>query len=568
MGLTTAMYTGLSGLVANSQAIQVTGDNIANVNTVGYKSSRADFQSQITQVLRQSTGPSGELGGTNPSLVGFGVAFGSIAKNFSGGSVQTTGVNTEMAIEGEGFFILDFAGSQRFSRAGNFLLDRNNNLVNPNGGLVQGFGVDNDFNVVQGTLQSLNVPIGTSTLAEATENVRFAGNLNAGGNITTQGSITTSSTIFSDVGLTTQAVAGDALTSLFNANGQMFNLGDIITVQDATKGSAKLPPHTFEVGAAVTGTADIAGTTLQDFMTFLEDVLGIDTTVSGGIALSAGQITITGNGGTVNDLEVAAGNIIRNAGSATPGLPFNLTKAQSADGESVRTTFFGFDSLGNELQVDVSVVLEQKTNAGTTWRFYAQSEADSDLSRVLGNGTMSFDTSGRIITVNNADITIDRNSTGALTPQQMHLAFDSALGSITALADSQSTLNAVSQDGSPIGVLENFNIGEDGTISGIYSNGLIRTQGRIALARFANPAGLSAAGANLFTISANSGTPQVMSPQVGGAGRILGGALELSNVELSQEFINLITASTGFTASSRVLTTSEEMIQELLNTIR
>ena len=567
MGLTTAMYTSLSGLTANSQAIQVTGDNISNVNTIGYKSSRADFQSQMTQVLRQSTGPTGELGGTNPSLVGFGVAFGSIAKNFSGGSVQTTGVNTEMAIEGEGFFILDFAGSQRFSRAGNFLLDRDNNLVNPNGGLIQGFGVDNGFNVIDGTLQTLNVPIGTSTLAEATENVRFGGNLNSGGPITTQGSVTTSDAFFSDPALTVPATAGDALTSLFNASGQMFSLGDIITVQDATKGSAKLPAHTFEVGPAVTGTADTAGTTLQDFLTFLEGVLGIDTSVAGGIAMNAGQMTITGNGGTVNDLEVAAGNIRVNAGGATPSLPFNFTKTQSADGESVRTTFFGFDSLGTEIQIDVAVVLEQKTNAGTTWRFYAQSEADSDLSRVLGNGTMSFDQNGRIISVNNPQITIDRNNTGALTPQQIRLGFDGP-GPITALADTQSTLNAVSQDGSPIGVLENFNIGEDGTIIGIYSNGLIRTQGRLALARFANPAGLSAAGANLFTVSANSGSPQILTPQVGGAGRVIGGALELSNVELSQEFINLITASTGFTASSRVLTTSEEMIQELLATVR
>lgn len=570
MGLTTAMYTSLSGMVTNSQAIQVAGDNIANVNTTGFKSSRADFQTQISQMLRSSSGPTAGSGGTNPTQLGLGVAFGSVTKNFSDGSVQGTGVSTEMAIEGNGFFVLDFGGNQRYTRAGNFQLDRDFNLVNPGGGRVQGFGIDADFNVVQGSLANINIPLGASTMADATENVNFAGNLNAGGEVATQGSTTTSNPFFSDAAGTVPALATDLLTGLFNAAGDpMFVSGDILTVQNVTRGDTKLPAKTFEVGAAVTGTATAAGTTVQDFMTFMERILGIDTSISGGITMSGtGELVVKGNMGTAHQLGLDTADIIVNQGSANPTAPFVFSDTQEATGESVRTTFFAFDSLGNEIQLDITMVLEEKDNGGTNWRFYVQSEDDSDLSRVLSTGLLEFDFNGQLLTASDTTVQIDRAGSGAFTPQQITLNFGNGDSGVTALSDTTSNLASVSQDGSPIGTLESFSIGEDGTITGIYSNGLLRSQGRIALAKFANPTGLQAGGGNLFSVTPNSGTAAIVSPGDGGSGRIIGGALELSNVELSQEFINLITASTGFSASSRVLTTSERMIQELLSVIR
>lgn len=570
MGLTTAMFTSLSGMVTNSQAIQVAGDNIANVNTTGFKGSRADFQTQISQMLRSSSGPTAGSGGTNPTQLGLGVSFGSVTKNFSNGSVQGTGVSTEMAIEGNGFFVLNFNGSQRFSRAGNFQLDRDFNLVNPGGGLVQGFGVDADFNIVPGSLQTVNIPLGASTMADATENVSFAGNLNSGGELATQGSITTSNPFFSDAAGTVPAAATDLLTGLFNSAGTpMFADGDIITVQNVTRGDTKMATKTFEVGAAITDSADAAGTTLQDFMTFLEDVLGIDTSISGGVSMSVdGELVIEGNMGTAHQLGLESADIIVNFGTANPTAPFVMNETQDATGESVRTSFFGFDSLGNEVQLDITLVLEAKDNGGTDWRFYVQSEDDSDLSRVLSTGLLEFDFNGQLLSASDTTIQIDRANTGAFTPQQITLNFGGGDSGVTSLSDTTSNIAAVSQDGSPIGTLESFSIGEDGVITGIYSNGLLRAQGQIALAKFANPTGLQAGAGNLFSTTPNSGTAAIVAPGQGGAGRIIGGALELSNVELSQEFINLITASTGFSASSRVLTTSEQMIQELLSVIR
>lgn len=573
MGLTSSLYTGLSGLTANSQMISVSGNNIANVNTAGFKSGRIAFETQISQNLSPGSAPSGELGGTNPTQIGLGVRVGSVSKNFTNGTLQPTGVNTDLAIEGNGMFMLDFGGVTRFTRAGTFNLDRDYNLVNPDGGLVQGYSVDGDFNVVEGALGPLNIPLGSLTLAEATKTVRFGGNLNSGGDPATQGSVITSGVI-TDAVTGTGGLADGATSDLVNlqvGGTSIFANGDIITISGATKGGATLPDHTFQVGAVNTTGSDANGTGLDDFLSFAEEVLGIDTTLGDGAGVTidaAGQLVVTGNRGAVNDMTLTSADIVVNKGTANPTQPFAFVKSQSSDGESVRTTFVSYDSLGNALNVDLSIVLETKSNAGTTWRFYVQSEDDSGLSRVLSNGTISFNTDGQLANVTNDSFSLSRNGTGAETPQSITLEFAGGEQSLSALADESNQLSSLFQDGSPIGTLQDFAVTEDGKIVGQFSNTLIRTLGQVVLATFTNNQGLVDLGGNLYSASVNSGTPQVYTPGNGGAGRIVGSALELSNVDLSQEFINLISASTGFSASSRVLTTSDQLIQELLSTIR
>ncbi len=571
MGLTTALFTALSGLTTNATLLSVAGNNISNINTTGFKASRMTFETQILQNLSPASAPTSNLGGTNPAQIGLGAREGTITRDFSNGSLQLTGVNTDMAIEGNGFFVVDVAGVRRFTRAGTFTLDNNFNLVNPDGGLVQGFTVDDDFNVIEGVVGNVLIPVGILTLAEATSLVRFTGNLNSGGDAATLGSITTSDPLYSDATQTTPAVAGDALDTLFDNTGTaLFAVGDVITVSGATKGGATLPDKTFEIGPANTTGSDDFGTTLQDFIDFLDDIMGLDTAAdpSAGIAVSgAGEIVVTGNTGTVSNIALDTGDIVVNQ-TTTPSLPFGWTQTQDADGESVRTSFVAFDSLGTAMTIDMSFVLETKDNTGTTWRFYIQSEDDTDLDRVLGTGTVSFDTNGQFATATAASLTIDRNNTGAVTPQTINVSFVNPDGSISALESVTSIVNTLSQDGSAIGTLSDFTIGEDGTIVGVFSNSLLRDLGRVVLAKFANPQGLVEVGANLFDVTANSGDPQIVSAGTGGAGRIVGGALELSNVELSEQFINLITATTGFSASSRVLSTSDRLFQELLAAVR
>ncbi len=575
MGLTTALYTSLSGMSANSKAISVTGNNIANINTTGFKASRASFETQISQSLSNASGPTSGLGGSNPSQIGLGTLIGSVTRNFQAGSLQPTGINTDLAIEGSGFFSVVVNGNIRYTRDGSFSLDSDFNLVNADGGLVQGYGIDDKFNVIEGVLQNVNIPIGARTLAEATRSVQFTGNLNAGGDVTTTGSIITSEPMFVDTGGQIAALPTDNLVSLFDASGnQLFTSGDIVTISGAQKGGATLANHSFEVGVTNTTGSDAHGTSLADLTAFLRGVLGIDTAVNGGVSISTlGELTIEGNGGLTNDILFEEGNFIRNQ-SSSPTLPLQFSKQASADGESVRTTFVAFDSLGTPLTIDLNVVLEDKTNTGTKWRFYAQSDDDTapyrqgHLDRVLGNGTIEFNTNGQLVAMTDADFVIDREGTGAFTPQQISIQFSDPDATVSALASFASQLSAFGQDGSSIGTLEDFNVSADGSIVGVFSNSLLRTLGQITMSQFPNPQGLEEVGGNLYRVTVNSGMAAIVTPGTAGSGRIIGGALELANVELSQEFIALINASTGFTANSRVLSTTDRLLQDLLNIVR
>ncbi len=582
MGLTTALYTSLSGLVTSSQALEVAGNNIANVNTTAFKSSRALFETQISQNILSPAGPSANLGGRNPSQVGLGVRISGIQRDFTGGTLQPTGKNTDVAIEGNGFFILNQSGSTRYTRAGTFSLDRDFNLVAPDGSLVQGFSVDSQFNVVQGVLGKLTIPVGALTLAEPTEEVRFAGNLNAGDNadIATNGSRILS-TAMSEQSTGLAATAATLLTDLQRPADDgvsppvpMFQGGGVIQIRGIQKGGATLPDRTFEINSTNSTGSDAAGTTLGEFATFLDEILGIDSSILGGppqvtetagVNITAsGELEIIGNTGYLNRIDLTGVNILHD------GRPqFTLSKTADATGESATTVFVAFDSLGTPLTMEMTMVLEQKKElGGTVWRFYAQSEADSDIDRVLGNGLIEFDSNGRLVSIEPDTVLIDRENTGAETPQIIRLSFGEA--SVSALADTNagSQVSAISQDGSPIGTLEDFSITEDGTIVGVFSNSLLRSLGQLAMAMFANPAGLVDTGGNTYNLTINSGTPQIVTPGSGGSGRMVGGAIEIANVELSEEFITLINASTGYSASSRVLTTSDRLIQELLAVIR
>ncbi|MEM7681082.1 MAG: flagellar hook-basal body complex protein [Planctomycetota bacterium] len=571
MPLTTALFTGLTGMQTNSQLLDVTGNNIANVNTTAFKRSIVQFETQISQTLKDGSQPSGTLGGTNPSQVGLGTRLAAIRRDFSDGALQTTGVATDLAVEGNGFFIVNDAGRQRFSRDGGFNLDRNFNLVNNSGGLIQGYGVDDNFNVVDGVLQDLNIPVGVLTIAEPTTEVNFSGNLNAGGDVATQGSIVQTQSLYATAAGSAGAfvTAATDLSSVFDASGaNLLALGDVVTISGAAKGGATLPDKTFTISATDPGDGSSFGTTVQDLLTFYEDIFGIDTATSGGGVVDAsGRITLTGNEGFDSRLELPNGSFVVNESTA-PAIPFQFTETQEANGESARTSFLVFDSLGNPLTIDLTLTLISKADEGTTWRFTAQSEDDTDLARQLTTGEINFDNEGQFLAVTNNQIRVDRDQTGAVDPLNFSMAFEDRFGSVTALADVVSQINAFSQDGTQLGTLEDFTTSEDGTISGVFSNGLIRDLGRIPLATFSNPEGLLELGGNSYRPTPNSGDAVIVQAGTGGSGRIIGGALELSNVELSEEFISLINASTGFSANSRIITTAQQLIQELLASVR
>ena len=590
MASTVAMFTGLSGLAANARNLDVIGNNIANVNTIAFKSNRMIFAPTFSRNFSLGTAPSDNTGGTNPGQIGLGVSIAGTQRNFTNGSISATGVPTDVAIEGDGFLIVEKAGERFYTRAGALQRNQANDLVTISGAKVMGFAVDEQFKIITGNLVELNIPVGTLTLAEATRSVSFNGNVNPSGVVATTGSIHEAQFMYTDTGDPTSfmdgtrdlTIVGNDLFMEDDAGGELLAIEGgaqaIVTVSGIEKGGKDLGSHTFgfmtSVQAAAAG-VDEFGTTMNDYLAFLDKVLGLDSsvisgeTLGGGITINAaGQIIITGNEGTVQDLDIDNADMsVTYAGtpSGSPiDQPFIMTKTGSADGESVRTSFIVYDSLGTGLTVDLTFVLQSTTpSAGSTWEFVAESSDNDALDRVVGLGVVQFDANGRFVSATNQSFSMVRTN-GAASPLTVSMSFDDGTDAITALTDNTSVLAAVFQDGSPIGTLSGFSIGEDGIISGSFTNGLTRNIGQLALAKFSNPEGLVDAGSNLFRAGPNSGTALITSPLEFGTGRLIGGALELSNVDLSQEFINLILASTGYSAASRIITTTNDLFAQLL----
>ncbi|MGE3106845.1 MAG: flagellar hook protein FlgE [Phycisphaerales bacterium] len=573
MASTTALFTGLSGLTANARNLDVIGNNIANANTTAFKSNRLLFSSTFSRTFSIGSVPNENSGGTNPGQIGLGVNVAGTQRDFSGGALATTGDSRDLAIEGNGFFIVSRGGGNYYTRAGAFRQNSENNLVNISGDRVRGYAVDDQFNIVEGQLVDLSIPVGQLTLAEATRNVRFTGNLNADGPLPTRGSqidLSALSLVSGPIG----GPGGDvlALSSLLtdidnssSPGNPLFTAGQRLSVTGVEKGNRTLPTSEFQITPT---------STVQEWADFLVAALGINPSTGAnpdgntpGITLdpATGVISIFGNAGAVNDLDIEATDIrLLNADGSFAGAPFTPDPKAQADGESVRTTFITYDSLGTAVPVDISVVLDSRGDAGTSWRYFVESGDDSDVALQVATGVIDFDMFGRLTSAGPVNITVDRAGSGAISPLSIDLAFDSDSGSVTALSDTNSTLAAVFQDGSPIGTLATFGVGVNGIITGAFTNGLTRTLGQVALATFSNPEGLVDIGDNLFTAGPNSGTPVVTTPTSLGAGRVVSGALEQSNVDISQEFIQLILTSTGYSAASRVITTTDQLMQQLL----
>lgn len=581
MASTTAMLTALTGLNANARSLDVIGNNVANVNTTAYKSSRLMFQTLLGRTISSGSAPGTNSGGTNPYQIGLGVGIAGTQRNFSSGTVQSSGDQRDLAIQGNGLFIVEGSGEQFYTRAGSFRQNSSNDLVSIGGQRLMGYTVDQNYNVATGALVPLNIPVGTLTIAEATRNVSFSGNLNADGDVATRGaSISLMGT--STAGLSAIPSANPAPTEpaiietatrlldvedplLPGTGSPLFTEGQFLEIEGAEKGGREVIPRRLEI-------ADTS--TMQDLMDFLRDALGIDVGAgdnpdgqSPGVGLdtATGALTITGNVGRANDLELRAPDLrLLDEEGTFIRQPFATDKAAAADGESVRTTFLVYDSLGTPVEAELSIVLSSKASTGTTWQYFFESADDSDSLQALTNGLMRFDTDGQLADAEPVSVSIDRAGTGAATPLTFDVAFAGPKDSVTALTSTQSEIAATFRDGSTLGTLTAFSVGQDGTITGTFSNGLTRTLGQVALAVFSNPEGLIDAGANLFRTGPNSGLPAVTTPTSLGAGSLVGGALEQSNVDLSEEFTKMILASTGFSANSRVIRTTDELMQQLL----
>jgi flagellar hook protein FlgE len=580
MSSTAALLAGLSGLTVNSRRLEVIGNNIANVNVNGFKSSRLNIYNTFSRNFSLGSVPGTDSGGTNPGQIGLGATVAGTQRNMSNAPVVPTGVPTDVGIEGNGFFIVGGPNNTAYTRAGNFQLNANNQLATVSGQRVQGYGVDANFNVVTGGLVDVDIPLGTKTIAESTKNVNLAGNLKADGTVATAGTVTTFNVLQSGGAAATGATL---LTALDPA--ASIATGDTITISGATRGSKAAPDATFTVTAT---------STVDDFMKFTMDALGIVTDGGfnattdpgpepGGYAISGtGVVTLTGNFGTVNDIVLKDSNfLIKDSTGAAKASPFGIASRTPANGESVRTGYVVYDSLGTALNVDLTMVLARTDNTGTYWRAFVHSADDTDTALHLESGDraatfttdvplMHFNTFGQLTNGPKVTVELDRDLTGAGNPLKFDMSFDSGADKVTAFSNTGgvSQIAAKFQDGTQLGTLTSFSVGDDGTITGGFSNGLNRTLGRIALAAFNNPEGLIDTGGGLYREGPNSGSAVVATPGQFGTGRLVGGALEQSNVDLSKEFIDMIQSSTGYSAASRIISTAEQLLQQLLATAR
>jgi flagellar hook protein FlgE len=567
MALTDALFTGLSGLDASQTWINVIGNNIANVNTTAFKASDVQFTPQFYVTEQAGTTPSGDFGGTNPSQEGMGTQIANITEDFTPGTIQSTGVDTDLAVNGSGFFIVNTDAGQQYTRNGTFTLNSANQLVTSGGAYVQGYGADSDGNILAGSLQNITVPLGQQTVAKATQNVSMEGNLDSGGQVAGGATILTSQAL-TTIGGAAAPTAATLLTDVA-ANATpgtaLVNTGDVLTLA-GTRGSQQLPSQTLTVTAT---------TTVGDLQNFINEALEIDPTVTEagnptpGTTLqttgTTAQLTIIGNTGTANALTLGNSGLVDTTAGTTPftmSAGTDGTFTDDAIGESTSTQITAYDSLGTPVTVNLTAVLESESSTGDTWRFYASSpDNEGGTGPVLGNGTLTFDTAGQLVASTGTSLTINRTGTGAASPLVLNLNFSS----MTDFSSTESNMVMASQDGSAVGTLSSFSIGSDGTITGTFSNGLSKTLGQVALANFANPDGLVDEGGGNYEAGANSGVPTIGAPTTQGNGTIQAGALEESNTDLSKEFINLIIASTGFSSSSKVISTSDELLTDLLN---
>jgi flagellar hook protein FlgE len=471
-----------------------------------------------------------------------------------------------MAIDGDGFFVVQGQDGQQYTRAGSFTLNANHQLVTAGGAYVQGYGVDASSNVVVGKLQSLTIPLGSQLAAKATANVQMQGTLDTSGKVATGASVFMTQSIQESGGVPISTTS--LLTNVESVSNPGFPLfstapGSNVLTLTATKGTGA---SSISAQFTVTPTS-----TVQDLLDFYNGSLGIDASSAPpppapapGAALggSAGdQIVITGNVGTVNALNLST-DAFRD--STTAPFTFTADPTQSASGEGVTTSLTAYDSLGQPVTVKITAVLESKTSGQTTWRFFASSPDNQNGNQVVGNGLLTFDGTGKLIGSTGTNITLDRSNTGADPTLDIKLDF----ADVAAAAHATSTMSLEQQDGEAPGELQGFAIGTDGIITGTYSNGLTKSLGQIVLAKFNNPEGLVDNGGNMYSAGANSGTAIIGPATTLGMGKIRGESLEQSNVDLSSEFINMIVASTGFSAASRVITTSNQMLTDLLNSSR
>lgn len=562
--LTAAMNTSVNALSLNETAISVIGNNIANADTNGFKASTVLFTTQLSQTLSAGSAPTSANGGTNPVQIGLGASLAATESDFTEGTLTNTSIPSNLAIQGNGFFVLNTSSGAAYTRDGDFSLNANNQLVTASGDQVQGYGVNSSFTLNTTQLQNLTIPLGNLNVAQQTTNLSIDGALIPTGTVATQGAQLFSDTLGDAGNAGANATASTLMTNLEDPPGTSLGIkaGDVLSFTPQV-GGATLAPVTLDVTSS---------TTLGDLTTLMDGALGIQSgngvpndpnkqPAAGqpGVNVVNGQIQVVGNMGTVNNITFEPGDLTDNGTT----LPINFTQAESANGTSTSTNFVVYDSLGTPITVDMTAVLQSTAPGATTYRYFFTSPDNDGPSSALGTGTIVFGSSGQVVSGGTASFSVDRSGTAATSPMTVTANLSGISGIASQTAGSSLTL--ASQNGAPPGSLSSYAIAANGVISGTFTNGAIETLGQVVLATFTNNQGLVANGNGTYSVGTNSGPAIVSQPNSSGAGSLKSGAVEESNTDIGSSLVDLITVSTNYQGAARVISVADQLINDLLS---
>ncbi len=687
-----SLFAGVSGLINHQTKLDVIGNNIANINTIGFKTGRVSFQEMLNQTVRGASRPSGGAGGTNAIQVGLGMGIASVDTMHTQGNLQATGNMFDMAFQGEGFFVVQMGDMMNYTRAGNFSIDGYGNLVHQSsGGILQGYLPDSDGIIRESsTLEDIVVDKAKVVSASASSYIGLTGNLKAdaeaqstitesarylkmaeattlltdvsqqdrgvdlnvevddvinisglidetGGTHVVSWSYTvTETTTMQDIvdeiqsalndawggysgtvrwengsivvpgpgagtdsvndlrlsiegnpdfnsafvfpsmitgGAGSEAMMGqtllqaadttDLLVDLYNEDGEPldgpeseYNIDGMTLRMQAYVGGEAHSPSDFNVDAT---------TSLQDLMNAIQAVTGIADYGSAGVTLTNdGAIRVVGNAGLDNEIDSIT---IADASSTTTfGGTFLFDEIQAAkDAEMHPVSVDIYDSIGTKHHVTISFRKPASESGNIEWYWEAEVDGTSEI-LTGGQGSIVFSPEGEMVSFafddGSGSLRIDPGNGASTIDLQVQTEVGSS--SLTQTAGN-STAKVVAADGYASGTLESVFVDERGVVVGQFSNGISEDMAQIAVAQFSNSSGLVRQGSNLYSETPNSGRSLIGTISGSVVNRITPGALEMSNVNLAQEFTEMITAQRGFQANARIISTGDEMLTELVN---
>ena len=561
MALLTSLFAGVSGLRNHQSMMDVIGNNISNVNTIGFKGSRVTFSDTFNQFVKAGTNPTETSGGTNSYQIGLGAKINSVDRNWNQGTFERTGITTDLALQGQGMFVLKNNGQKFYSRAGNFVFDASGKLVSPqNGAVVQGKVASADGVIPPGNnLEDIVINTNMKLPAVATEKIEWGGNLKSDSLITRTENVVQRGNINSSALVVAPAVA-PAIDTTTPSKVTVYNdFGNPYTTEITYQ---KTAVNTYtaswvlkdEAGDLVPGgSGSIAG------LFFAADSSGNFVLNAASKAKFDGTANLVDLPNSNLKFTIDATNITENASTTTLSVAADNSRLPNIVSGSVTV----YDSLGTAHQVSIKYT----KIADNTWTWTASVPGTSTVDSKVASksGQIIFNGDGTLDPMTNPKLSFEPK--GGAQNIEIELDFGSGFSGVTQTSAS-SVISALKQNGSPAAALSNLNIDQYGNIVGIFSNGSSKSLAQIMSATFNNLNGLISAGDNMYSAYANSGEPIINSLGEATNTTVQSGALEQSNVDLSEEFTKMIVSQRGFQANARVITTADSLLQEITNLIR